>query len=98
MKTIYHHEVPGNNTGRTARKDPRRMTFAGIVNPDNRTITIGVAITNPNDMYCKKRGRVIAAGRAAKKPLRVVEVPQEHRFVETFLAACQEYAAGVNRN
>lgn len=53
---MKHHE----------RQDGGFVTLAGIIDENNKTVTIGVAKCNPSDSFSRKKGRMIALGRAAK--------------------------------
>jgi hypothetical protein len=53
----------------------RGMTLAGIV--ENNSIKIGIAVSRPGDIFNRKKGRLIAAGRAVKKPFDTYNIPEE---------------------
>lgn len=60
------HEKQVNEKG-------QRRTIAATVK-DN-TMSIGISICGPRDNFNKKLGRVIATGRANKKPSKLITIP-----------------------
>ena len=64
------------------KSNGRRATIAGIIDDSNNQLRIGIAECSPKDQFTKKKGRMIAAGRAASKhALQVVEL-SEHPTVQ----------------
>ena len=66
MKTYYFHSKPIPNQ--------RRVTIAGVFDSENQQILFGVAECSKKDQFNRKRGRMIAQGRAGKSPIRVVNL------------------------
>jgi len=64
----------------------RRFTLAGIVKDNN--LHIGHSVCSEKDSFSKKKGRIIAAGRAQKNPIMVVEIETDAvaKFREVFKA------------
>jgi hypothetical protein len=90
MKTLYFHSAStGNKT--------KRVTVAGVI-VDN-TLRIGKAVCNPNDMFTKKKGRLISEGRANKNPLMELPFTEEENpgkiFVEQATKIVEEETRGV---
>lgn len=48
------------------KKNKSRVTVAGIINYDNKTVSVAKSQCSTNDVYVKDRGRNIAIGRALK--------------------------------
>lgn len=59
------HEKEVNEKG-------QRRTIAAVVT--NNTMSIGISICGPRDNFNKKLGRVIATGRANKKPFKLISI------------------------
>jgi hypothetical protein len=53
----------------------RAMTLAGVV--ENNTITIGIAVSRPGDIFDRKKGTLIASNRANRKPYDTYNIPEE---------------------
>ena len=70
-KTFYYYSTP-------TKQRKNRLSFAGIYNPEDRSINIGVAQCNRKDTFIKKFGRSIAEHRAIKKPHISTIVPETH--------------------
>ena len=65
MQPFFYHR---NKTGQ------KKATFAGVVNEEDNQLRIGLSICNPKDNFCKKIGRLIAEGRACKKPEQIIDL------------------------
>jgi len=64
-QTFLFHEKETNSKG-------QRRTFAGKIS--NGVMNIGISTCGRNDQFIKERGRVIALGRADKKPSMTITV------------------------
>jgi hypothetical protein len=66
------------------------VTLCAYLDPDSRTVDVGVALCSPLDRFSKKIGRAIASGRRKKRPtfgLELVEgVPPIRQIEATFRA------------
>ena len=70
-------------------KHTRKVAFAGIIR-DNKLI-IGKAECGNNDIFNKKLGRTIAEGRAAKKPILTVNIPENTKKLgDLFINTCKD--------
>ena len=70
----------------------RKFTLAAIFSSELNLYKIGVALFNPNDKnYNKKRGRVIALGRANKNPIITIEKSKilQFRSVSDYLKSIE---------
>ena len=47
------------------------VTAAGLVNPSSKSMSIGVSLCSPSDLFCKKNGRARALKRMHKKPFEI---------------------------
>jgi hypothetical protein len=72
------HEKEVNSKG-------QRRTFAATVN--NNTMSIGISICGPKDNFNKKLGRVIATGRANKKPSKTITITNNNDLRDIFFNA-----------
>jgi len=43
------------------------------------------------DLFDKKKGRLIATGRAEKKPVVVIDIPTEGKITDLFVNTCKNY-------
>jgi hypothetical protein len=50
----------------------RRVTVAGIQSQSKKELSIGIAVCSPADNFDRKRGVVIASGRAKIKPHTII--------------------------
>lgn len=66
----------------------KKATFAGVINSEDNQLRIGLSVCSSKDNFCKKIGRLIAEGRAGKKPVTIINLegvsPKEYcdKFVE----------------
>lgn len=51
----------------------KRYTFAAFYDDDSKSIKFGKSVCSPNDNFCKKTGREIAAMNAKNNPFYVIE-------------------------
>lgn len=88
-KTIYFY---GNKTvdkqvgGKTVQV-VRRVALAGVVNED-QTINVGLAMCSEKDNFVKSKARVIATGRAIKKPYEMIRIPDGQKAGQVFNGYC----------
>lgn len=68
-------------------KFTRKVAFAGLVK-DNK-LQIGISECSEKDIFDKKKGRLIATGRANKKPVLVIDIPTEGKITDAFVQACK---------
>lgn len=52
----------------------RRRTIAGIIDEKDGTLRIGISECSHKDMFEKKKGRMIAKGRALSKHAQIIEL------------------------
>jgi len=76
-QTFLFHEKETNSKG-------QRRTFAGKIS--NGVMSIGVSTCGRNDQFIKERGRVIALGRADKKPSVTVTIDNNTDIRELFFS------------
>lgn len=71
----------------------RRVTVIGILNPKTYVIKIGLAVTRPGDLFCRKTGREVATERAKKRNAAKVNLSAnvEH-FGKEFVKFAQLFA------
>ena len=71
-----------------------RVTAAVKLADDNEQLTVGLSFSSPRDQFCKKKGRMIAAGRAVGlgKHFYFYMYASENlqQRLELFLATCKE--------
>jgi len=72
------------------QKITRKVAFAGVY--DNNTLKIGQSICSEKDIFDKKKGRLIAQGRANKKPLVTIDlnIHKDKKISDVFVANCKE--------
>jgi uncharacterized DUF497 family protein len=68
MVTYYFH-TPFDSVGKN-----RRKTIAGILNEDSNQLLLAYSECSKKDQFNRKRGRIIAQGRAMKNPHLVVNL------------------------
>lgn len=83
MKTLFYHSPF------VANKQPR-VTICGIFTKDEGTpcLKIGVARCSQKDNFSRKKGRLIAEGRANKRP--AILYPQEKDVENSFYNFCRD--------
>lgn len=94
MEFTHYVELP-------TKKAKRRYTLIGLVDDTTpTTMQIGIATCSEKDQYNRKRGLLIARGRASKNPAKTVPVPnlgpisKENRgaYVQFFMTKAEEVA------
>lgn len=81
---FFYSEIKGK------KKQTRKVAFAGVY--DNNTLKIGQSICSEKDVFDKKKGRLIAQGRANKKPLVTIDlnIHKDKKISDVFVANCKE--------
>lgn len=69
MITYYFHTSPTMVEGKR-----RRKTIAGVLNEDSNQLLLAFSECSKKDQFSRKRGRIIAQGRALKNPHLVVNL------------------------
>jgi hypothetical protein len=94
MEFTHYVELP-------TKKAKRRYTIIGLVNDDApNTLDIGLATCSEKDQYNRKRGLLIARGRAAKNPtgrfttpnLGPINKENKRAYIEFFMDKAEEVA------
>lgn len=68
--------------GKNNKEVTRRVVVSGIV--EGNTIKLGKAECSEKDTFTKAKGRLIASGRAAKKPFATINVVEGESAGKTF--------------
>lgn len=86
LRTVFVHSKP------TEKKNKSRVTVAGIIDYEAKTIALHAARNNPKygDVWTKKDGRERALGRAKKRPLQVLNFGDRKEAGHVFHAAAVE--------
>lgn len=87
MNKLFFHTKPAKNTS--------RITVAAII--ENGTVKFGVSRCSAKDSFVKKQGRMIASGRALKKPFTITPSP-EANLIPWFVGKAKEIAFNVEHN
>lgn len=89
-KTIYFYgkKTVDKQVGGKTIQVTRRVAMAGVVNED-QTINIGQAMCSEKDTFVKAKARVIATGRAIKKPVAFVRIPEAQKAGTVFNEYCR---------
>ncbi len=88
-KLFYHSPFTGNHQP--------RLTFCALIDEARpEEIKVGVARCSKNDQFSKKKGRMIAEGRAAKVPFVLFANPE--RTVSTFVQTCKAITEGLRES
>lgn len=68
----------------------RKATFAGVL--DNNTLKIAKTICSNKDVFDKKLSRIIATGRAIKKPIIKIDLNdhKNRKVSDIFVETCKE--------
>jgi hypothetical protein len=83
----------------TNPQDARRITVCGIKNPENpNQLLIGTTVCSPKDNFTRRRGRVIAQGRALSNPVHVLEITNEEPLGRFFFKTAQSLAGVILSN
>lgn len=67
MEFVFHGST-------TVKNKTRRYTAVGVFDGSN-AMSVGFSFCSPKDQYNRKKGLMIARGRAAKNPAKVVVIP-----------------------
>jgi hypothetical protein len=68
----------------------KRATIAGVINRDDNTMSFGISTCSKRDQFVKSKGRVIAQGRAIKRPVITVNITDESRIANQFIEQSKE--------
>ena len=83
----------------TNPKDLRRITVCGVRNPaDPGQLLIGTTVCSPKDSFTRKRGRVIAHGRAISNPVYVLPITNDEPLGRSFFRTAQSLAGVILGN
>jgi hypothetical protein len=84
---MYHFHV--NPPGKGVKK----ATFTGIVHENNNLMTVGIANCSIKDQFCRRKGRLVSQGRAAKTPIFMIDIEavETKDFSDLFVRKCKEY-------
>lgn len=63
----------------------RRRTIAGVIDKDNGVLRIGISECSNKDMFEKKKGRMIAKGRALSRHAQLVELDSTKLLTTQFV-------------
>lgn len=83
----------------TNPQDLRRITVCGVRNPANPDqLLIGTTVCSPKDSFTRRRGRVIAHGRALANPVKVLTITNEEPLGRSFFKTAQSLAGVILEN
>lgn len=67
------------------KKTLRRVTIAGVIDEDGKTLRIGKAECSKNDRFVKSMGRKIATNRAYGKPENLLPIQEDMTLPAQFI-------------
>lgn len=74
------------------KKGESKICVAGVIDPETKTVKIGLAKCSPNDKFNKKKAQLMASGRAEKNPVERVSFNDGRTFKEPFMTVAVRLA------